>query len=145
MRLAAAPPYETAGPAATPCNGLTLTDAQSLASQSRRTRCATSSFPWLLSAHHSVSGTRSPRSVSGAYATAWCSPWSAVFPQSRIGTRDFAPLRVAFRIHGQRRRSEEYFRSSIPSPPIPLFTLRRRLRSQQRKTRGQDGSLAPFL
>src|SRR6266566_1483360 len=47
--------------------------------------------------------------------------------------------------NNRRRRSEEYFRSSIPSPPIPLFTLRRCPHDQQRKTRGQDGSLSPFL
>src|SRR3954470_63236 len=29
------------------------------------------------------------------------------------------------------------FRSSIPSPPVPLFTLRRTPRDAQRKTRGR--------
>ena len=29
------------------------------------------------------------------------------------------------------------FRSSIPSPPVPLFTLRRTPRGAQRKTRGR--------
>jgi hypothetical protein len=33
------------------------------------------------------------------------------------------------------------FRSSIPCPPVPLFTLRALPRDKSRKTRGQDGSL----
>jgi hypothetical protein len=33
------------------------------------------------------------------------------------------------------------FRSSIPCPPVPLFTLRAPPHDEPRKTRGQDGSL----
>src|SRR5262245_61326041 len=33
------------------------------------------------------------------------------------------------------------FRGSIPSPPVPLFTLRQTPRGAHRKTRGQDGLL----
>ena len=36
---------------------------------------------------------------------------------------------------------DELFHGSIPSPPVPLSTLRPRCRQRRRMTRGQDGSL----
>jgi hypothetical protein len=55
--------------------------------------------------------------------------------QDRAGTRDIAPARVAFRQCKSVSALIASFRSSIPSPPIPLFTLRHTPRGVQRKTR----------
>ena len=50
--------------------------------------------------------------------------------------------RVAFRFSLQRRRpGHSTFRGSIPSPPFPLSTLRRRPRERRRMTRGRCGRL----
>jgi hypothetical protein len=54
-----------------------------------------------------------------------------------------ACLHVAFPLCPQGRHPSFPSRSSIPSPPMPLFTLRLRPRDRNRKTRGQDGSLLP--
>ena len=57
--------------------------------------------------------------------------------QDRPGTRDCAPVRIAFRFDDSVGVPIAIFRSSIPSPSIPLFTLRRTLHSARRKTRGR--------
>lgn len=57
--------------------------------------------------------------------------------QDRPGTRDCAPVRIAFRFDDSVGIPIAIFRSSIPSPSIPLFTLRRTLHSARRKTRGR--------
>jgi len=50
--------------------------------------------------------------------------------------------RVAFRFSLQRRRpGHSTLRGSIPSPPFPLSTLRRRPRERRRMTRGRRGWL----
>jgi hypothetical protein len=47
---------------------------------------------------------------------------SGVYDAEPDGCSRFrSPPCCAFRIHAQRRHSEEYFRSSIPSPPIPCL------------------------
>ena len=48
---------------------------------------------------------------------------------------------VAFPCKLSGRHLHLSLRSSIPGPPVPLFTLRRPPRGRRRKTRGQDGSL----
>src|SRR5271170_2935619 len=48
-----------------------------------------------------------------------------------------APARVAFRQCKSVSVLIASFRSSIPSPPVPLFTLRHTSRGVQRKTRGR--------
>ena len=54
------------------------------------------------------------------------------------GTRAIAPGHVAFRTQlGRRRPNWGGFRSSIPSPPIPLFTLRGVPHGTSCKTRGR--------
>src|SRR5277367_6475124 len=57
--------------------------------------------------------------------------------QDRAGTCDVAPAHVAFRQCKSVSVLIASFRSSIPSPPVPLFTLRRTPRDVQRKTRGR--------
>src|SRR5271169_2063794 len=57
--------------------------------------------------------------------------------QDRAGTCDIAPTHVAFRQCKSVSVLIASFRSSIPSPPVPLFTLRRTPRGVQRKTRGR--------
>src|SRR5258708_30185357 len=57
--------------------------------------------------------------------------------QDRAGTCDVAPTHVAFRQCKSVSVLIASFRSSIPSPPVPLFTLRRTPRGGQRKTRGR--------
>ena len=57
--------------------------------------------------------------------------------QDRTGTRDIAPARVAFRQCKSVSVLIASFRSSISSPPVPLFTLRHTPRGVQRKTRGR--------
>jgi len=64
--------------------------------------------------------------VSGVYDT-----------QDRARTRDAAPAHVAFRRVKSVGVLIASFRSSIPSPPVPLFTLRRTPHDVQRKTRGR--------
>jgi len=54
-----------------------------------------------------------------------------------VGTRDCDPARVAFRQCKSVGVLIASFRSSIPSPPVPLFTLRRAPCDAQRKTRGR--------
>ena len=49
----------------------------------------------------------------------------------------YRPARVAFRQLKSVSVLIASFRSSIPSPPVPLFTLRRTPRGVQRKTRGR--------
>jgi hypothetical protein len=55
--------------------------------------------------------------------------------------RDDGQADVAFPCNGSGRHLHLNFRSSIPGPPVPLFTLRRPPRDYRRKTRGQGGSL----
>ncbi len=57
--------------------------------------------------------------------------------QDRAETRAIAPAHVAFRHFKSVGVLIASFRSSIPSPPIPLFTLRCAPRGAQRKTRGR--------
>src|ERR1700746_4103420 len=57
--------------------------------------------------------------------------------QDRAGTCDIAPAHIAFRQCKSVSILIASFRSSIPSPPVPLFTLRRTPRGVQRKTRGR--------
>jgi hypothetical protein len=54
-----------------------------------------------------------------------------------VGTRAIAPTHVACRHYKSVGVWIASFRSSIPTPPIPLFTLRRVPRDTQRKTRGR--------
>ena len=55
-------------------------------------------------------------------------------------SRNLTPvLRVGFPRCSQGRRPELRFRSSIPSPSMPLSTLRQPPHDDPRKTRGQDG------
>ena len=57
-----------------------------------------------------------------------------------------APLTsIAFPQSEKGRHPVVSFRSSIPSPPMPLSTLRLPPRGDRRKTRGQDGVASPFL
>jgi len=58
------------------------------------------------------------------------------------GPRADGPADVAFPCYLSGRHLHPSFRSSIPGPPVPLFTLRRPPRDHRRKTRGQDGSLS---
>ena len=51
----------------------------------------------------------------------------AIAPPARVAFRQCKSVGVLF----------ASFRSSIPSPPVPLFTLRRTPRGAQRKTRGR--------
>ena len=62
-------------------------------------------------------------------------------PRGRVGTRADAPPRVAFRLRPRRPHLEIRFQSSVPSPHVPLSTLRRPLSGSRRMTRGQRGSL----
>jgi hypothetical protein len=55
--------------------------------------------------------------------------------------RDDGQAVVAFPCNGSGRHLHLNFRSSIPGPPVALFTLRRPPRDFRRKTRGQDSSL----
>ena len=61
--------------------------------------------------------------------------------QGRRWTRAHAHRHVAFRYKDDVGTLIADFRSSIPSPPVPLFTLRPPPRDDACKTRGQDGSL----
>ena len=62
--------------------------------------------------------------------------------QGRRAPRHDGARRVAFRFSLQRRRpGHSTFRGSIPSPPFPLSTLRRRPRERRRITRGRCGRL----
>ena len=55
--------------------------------------------------------------------------------------RDSRPRRCCLPYADTGRHPITDFRSSIPGPPMPLFTLRPSPRDAPRKTRGQDGSL----
>src|ERR1700677_4157674 len=55
----------------------------------------------------------------------------------RAGTRDIAPAHIALRQCKSVSVLIASFRSSIPSPPVPLFTLRHTPRGVQCKTRGR--------
>src|ERR1035438_3123641 len=57
--------------------------------------------------------------------------------QDRSATRDNATDRVAFHSGDGVGALIANFRSSIPSPSVPLFTLRLTLHSVRRKTRGR--------
>ena len=63
---------------------------------------------------------------------------SGIFDYAGL-TRDsrYRPCHVAFHQVKSVGALIASFRSSIPSPPVPLFTLRRAPRSAQRKTRGR--------
>ena len=63
--------------------------------------------------------------------------WGLRLRRTKAGTRDVAPDHVAFRQCKSVGVLIASFRSSIPSPPLPLFTLRRTPRSVQRKTQGR--------
>src|SRR6266567_54821 len=58
-------------------------------------------------------------------------------PNDRTGARAIAPVHVAFRHSKSVGVRIASFRSWIPTPPIPLFTLRRAPRDARRKTRGR--------
>jgi hypothetical protein len=74
------------------------------------------------------------RAVSRRAFGSWTTPgWASA--------RVFAPAHVAFPLLGLGRHPEFVFRSSIPRPSMPLFTLHPAPRGTQRKTQGQDGSL----
>jgi hypothetical protein len=57
--------------------------------------------------------------------------------QVRPGARDDAPDRIAFRFDDSVGDPITVFRSSIPSPSVPLFTLHRTSRDVPCKTRGR--------
>ena len=57
--------------------------------------------------------------------------------QDRPGARDIAPDHVAFRFDDSVSVPIAIFRSSIPSPTVPLFTLRQAPRDAWCKTRGR--------
>jgi len=57
--------------------------------------------------------------------------------QDRPGTRGYAPVRIAFRFDDSVGVPIAIFRSSIPSPSMPLFTLHHAPRDAVCKTRGR--------
>jgi len=57
--------------------------------------------------------------------------------QSQSAARNNAPDRIAFHSGDGVGALIANFRSSMPSPSVPLFTLHRTLRSARRKTRGR--------
>jgi hypothetical protein len=57
--------------------------------------------------------------------------------QDRPGTCVSAPVRIAFRFDDSVGVPIAIFRSSIPSPSVPVFTLQRWLHSARCKTRGR--------
>ena len=61
--------------------------------------------------------------------------------QDRPGTRAIAPGHVAFRFDDSVGALIAIFRSSIPSPSIPLFTLHRAPRDAPVQNSGPSGSL----
>jgi hypothetical protein len=63
--------------------------------------------------------------------------WGLRLRRTGAGTCDIALAHIAFRHCKSVGALIASFRSSIPSPPVPLFTLRRTPRGAQRKTRGR--------
>ena len=63
--------------------------------------------------------------------------WGLRLRRTKAGTRDVTPDHVAFRQCKSVGVLIASFRSSIPSPPLPLFSLRRTPHGVQRKTRGR--------
>ena len=89
---------------------------------------------------------QTPRRPPGSRACCFSTCMGSPTTPGRRPTRDLTPvLRVGFPSSEQGRRPEVRLRSSIPSPPMPLSTLRQPPRDDPRKTRGQDGFATPFL
>ena len=78
----------------------------------------------------------SPRSP-GSRAWNFQTCMGSTTTRDRPKARGVAPVLVAFRFDDSVGVPIEAFRSSIPSPPVPLFTLRRVSRDTRCKTRGR--------
>ena len=85
----------------------------------------------------SRSGLRSPGSRACSFFA--CMGSTTTWDPRR--TRVYARLGVAFPLCTQGRHPRFVSRSSIPSPQVPLFTLRLPPHDDTRKTPGQGGSL----
>jgi hypothetical protein len=78
----------------------------------------------------------SPRSP-GSRAWSFRTCVGSTTTQDRPGARAIAPCRAAFRFDDSVGVPIAVFRSSIPSPSVPLFTLHHAPRDALRKTRGR--------
>ncbi len=88
---------------------------------------------------------QTPRRPPGSRACCFSTCMGSPTTPGQRPTRDLTPvLRVGFPSTSRGRRPEVRLRSSIPSPPMPLSTLRQPPRDDPRKTRGQDGFAPSF-